>query len=98
MASLIRVDPEEMAAAALSCDDLARRIDECRVDCLALNARLQACYEGQSAVAFDEFCQAKAAPLLNEVHEFCAETARAIRHTCEQFENADGALAGTFRT
>ena len=97
MAGIIKVSVEEMQAAATRSDQLAQKIAECRQECIALNQQLQGAYEGESARAFDEFINATAAPILERTSEMCSDTARGIRHTCEQFTQADSTLSGTFR-
>jgi uncharacterized protein YukE len=93
----IYVSVEEMSAAATSCNQLAQEIAECRRKCIELNTRLQSCMKGQTAVAFDEYIQGKAAPYLNECSEMCAQTAAAITHTCTQFTEADQTLSTAFK-
>ena len=98
MSVVMKIDPDEMAIAARRCDQLATKIDECEQECISLNQQLQGCYDGESAVAFDEFCNEKAIPNLKKVSEMCTDTAVALRQTCEQFSDTDATLAKTFRT
>ena len=93
----IKVSVEEMGVAANRCDTLANKIEECRQECIALNQQLQAAYEGESARAFEDFVNSTATRVLGQCSEMCSETARGIRHTCEQFSQADRTLSGTFR-
>lgn len=95
--AMIRVSVEEMRSAATRCSQLAEKIAECRSECIALNNQLQSAWDGQSAASFDEYVNSKAAPILSECSEMCAQTAQAITHTCNQFTEADRTLSGTFR-
>jgi len=94
--AVIRVSVEEMGVAAGDCDRLAQDIGDCLSRLQQLNSRLQGQWEGQSAQSFDGFVGGTATPILNRCMEMCSDTARAIRHTCQQFTEADGTLSGTF--
>lgn len=95
--AMIRVSVEEMHTAAARCQQLSEKIAECKAECIALNTQLQSCFEGQSARAFDEYVQGTATRVLDECSNMCAETSRAITHTCNQFTDADNSLSSTFR-
>ena len=97
MSVTLRVSVDEMQAAATRCDALVRKIAECCQECISLNAQLQGVWEGEAARQFDQFVVATASPILDRCSEMCGDTARGIRHTCDQFVQADNSLSGVFR-
>ena len=97
MVGMMQVNPEEMDRAAVRMDALSSRLEECRLEAISINTDLQASYQGAAAQAFDEFVTATAAPVLYDTAEMCTQTAQGVRHTLEQFTQADTGLAGVFR-
>jgi WXG100 family type VII secretion target len=93
---MLKVSPEEMLGAAGRCDRLAEQIQECYAEMNRINVDLQGMYEGESARAFDSFVTSTAAPSLRSVSGMCEDTARGLRHTVEQFQQADSGLSGVF--
>jgi WXG100 family type VII secretion target len=96
MSGRIVIDYEEMRAAYAELNSLAEAIDGIEYRMNALNQKLQAAYEGQSAVAFDEFVYQVAKPNLNKVSDMCTQTANGIKNTLNEFDGADKTLSGTF--
>ncbi|MCL2594742.1 MAG: WXG100 family type VII secretion target [Promicromonosporaceae bacterium] len=96
MSGLMQIDPVAMDSAASRCDALASRLEECRLEAIAINDSLQDCYKGASAQAFYDFITQTAAPILYDTADMCTQTARGIRHTLDQFTQADTTLAGVF--
>jgi len=93
---MLKVSPEEMLGAAGRIDRLAAQIQECYAEMNSINTDLQGMYEGESARAFDAFVTGTAAPALRSVSGMCEDTARGVRHTVEQFQQADSSLSGVF--
>jgi len=92
----ISVSVEDMDIAATRCTQLSQKLEECRIEIKSINDQLQGAWEGQSAVAFEEYVTGTAAPVLEECSRMCEETSAALKHTCAQFTEADGTLSGTF--
>ena len=97
MAGMLRVSVADMERAEARCRALSQEIERCRREAIAMNADLQAVYEGQAARSFDAFVQQTASPVLTQVSQMCDETARGIRNTLTEFMAADRSLAGVFR-
>ena len=93
----LKVSVEEMQSAASRCQQLEQKIAECRQELVAMNQQLQGMWEGESARAFEEFVNGTAAPILGRCSEMCADTARGITQTCQQFADADKTLSGAFK-
>jgi len=94
---VIKVSVSEMGIAENNLRSLQERISECRLDLLRYNTDLQGAWDGASAREFDNYTTSVAAPILDQCSDMCYQTANAIRHTCDQFTEADTTLSGTFK-
>ena len=94
----IYVSTEEMEAAAVTAMQLSEESADLGRRSKIFNDRLQCSMRGQTANAFNDFCNTRLIPALEECSEMYSQTSQAITHTCNQFTEADGTLSTTFTT
>jgi len=97
MSYLLKFDPDACEQAEIRCDQLAETIDGVYTDLCSLHNQLQANIAGQTADSFGSFVEGPAKANVYQLADMCRQTAGALRHTRQEFLNADQALSQTFR-